>query len=166
MTASQQSEIQASHYSARHIPDPMQVMLPDAGHKHLPLVDPLVTLLGMGYTTGTQLKALFNYIVQYGDAPRFREFLSQLADRLPQHKEELMTIAERLHEEGRQKGHFLGRQEGLEQGLEQGLQEGLQQGKHAEALRIARAMLENGLDRETVVKMTGLSVDEIMAVSH
>ena len=132
----------------------------------LALVDPLVTLLGMGYTTGTQLKALFNYIVQYGDAPRFREFLSQLAERLPQHKEELMTIAERLHEEGRQKGHFLGRQEGLEQGLEQGLQEGLQQGKHAEALRIARAMLENGLDRETVVKMTGLSVDEIMAVSH
>lgn len=28
----------------------------------------------------------------------------------------MMTLAERLHEEGRQKGHFSGRQEGLQQG--------------------------------------------------
>lgn len=73
-----------------------------------------------------------------------------------------MTLAERL----RQEGHFSGRQEGLKDGLEQGLEQGLQQGKHVEALRIARTMLANGLDRDTVLKITGLSASELDAVSH
>ena len=124
----------------------------------LALLDPLVSLLGMGYTTNNQLKALFNYMMVHGDVSRHREFLRQLAHRMPQHKEEMMTLAERL----RQEGHFSGRQEGLKYGLEQGLQ----QGKHVEALRIARTMLANGLDRDTVLKITGLPASELDAVSH
>ncbi|MBD4641556.1 hypothetical protein GUG48_03540, partial [Xanthomonas citri pv. citri] len=45
-----------------------------------------------------------------------------------------MTIAERL----KQEGHHNGLQQGLEQGVQKGTQE--------EALRIARMMLENGID--------------------
>ncbi|HBZ8959709.1 TPA: hypothetical protein MNM85_000180 [Citrobacter freundii] len=53
-----------------------------------------------------------------------------------------MTIAERL----KQEGHHNGLQQGLQQGLEQGVQKGTQE----EALRIARMMLENGIDRDLV----------------
>lgn len=57
-----------------------------------------------------------------------------------------MTIAERLHEAGRQ--------------------EGMQQGQRAEAQRIARTMLEDGIDRDTVLRITGLAVEEVIALNH
>jgi hypothetical protein len=47
-------------------------------------------------------------------------------------------------------------QRGHQQGLEQGLQQGLEQGEQLAAQRIARAMLENGLDLSLVAKLTGL----------
>ena len=69
-----------------------------------------------------------------------------------------MTIAERLQEVGRRKGKREGRLEGR--------QEGRQEGQHAEALRIAQRMLDDGITRETVVKITGLTADEIAALAH
>ena len=36
----------------------------------------------------------------------------------------------------------------------------------AEALRIAQRMLADGIARETVVKITGLTADEIAALAH
>ncbi|CAH6160228.1 hypothetical protein AN2353V1_3651 [Citrobacter koseri] len=110
------------------------------------LVEQLASLLVMGYTTDSQLKVLFNYMMQCGDASRFSQFIHEVAERSPQHKESLMTIAERLHEAGRQ--------------------EGMQQGQRAEAQRIARTMLEDGIDRDTVLRITGLAVEEVIALNH
>lgn len=80
-----------------------------------------------------------------------------------------MTIAECLRESGRRTGHRSGLQEGLQKGLQRGLQRGLLEGKlegkKDEALRIAHAMLEKGLDRELVLIVTGLSLDELTAHS-
>ncbi|MBM3008026.1 hypothetical protein [Citrobacter freundii] len=64
-----------------------------------------------------------------------------------------MTIAERL----KQEGHHNGLQQGIKQGLEQGVQKGTQE----EALRIARMMLENGIDRDLVWLITGLLPDDV-----
>lgn len=64
-----------------------------------------------------------------------------------------MTIAERL----RQEGHHHGLQEGIQQGLEQGVQKGTQE----EDLRIARMMLENGIDRDLIRLITGLLPDDV-----
>ena len=64
-----------------------------------------------------------------------------------------MTIAERL----KQEGHHNGLQQGLQQGLEQGVQKGTQE----EALRIARMMLENRIDRDLVRLITGLLPDYV-----
>ena len=66
-----------------------------------------------------------------------------------------MTIAERL----RQEGHHDGLQQGLQQGLEQGVQKGTQE----EATRIARMMLEQGIDRDLVQLITGLLPDDVTA---
>ena len=108
----------------------------------LGLVDQIVSLLVTGNTNDRQLKALFNYVLQTGDAQRFRAFIGEITKRAPQEKEKLMTIADRLREEG------------------------AMQGKHEEALRIAQEMLDRGLDRELVMMVTRLSPDDLIAQSH
>ena len=50
-------------------------------------------------------------------------------------------------------------------GRRRGLLEGKLEGKQDEALRIAHAMLEKGIDRELVLIITGLSLDELAAHS-
>lgn len=110
------------------------------------LVEQLVALLALGYTSDAQVKTLFNYIFQYGGAARASAFFREMAERSPKHKEELMTLAEKLHEEGKV--------------------EGLQEGRRAEALRIARSMLENGLDSEAVTTITGLSAEDLQTLTH
>ena len=109
------------------------------------LVEQLATLLLTGCANDTQLQAMFNYILQSGDASRFNEFMQEMAQRIPQNKERLMSIAERLRLEG--------------------LQEGVQQGKREAALRIAQTMLAQGIAREMVLLVTGLS-EEDLAVNN
>ncbi|QMJ02135.1 Rpn family recombination-promoting nuclease/putative transposase [Citrobacter freundii] len=122
------------------------------------LVENIVSLLVTGSTNDSQLKTLFNYILRTGDAPRFNTFISAIAERSPQHKEHLMTIADRLHEAGFKKGWLEGKQEGK--------QEGLMEGRRDEALRIARTMLTDGIDINTIQKITRLSAEDIQGLSH
>ena len=113
------------------------------------LVERLAELLVKGCANDSQLKALFNYMLQCGDAPHFGEFLHEVERRVPQHKEVLMTIAERLRQEGRQEGKLEGKLEGKQEGREE------------EALRIARSLLEQGFERELVPVGFGLSDDDL-----
>lgn len=115
------------------------------------LIEQLTTLLLTGCANDTQLQAMFNYILRSGDESRFNEFMQEMAQRIPQHKERLMTIAERL------------RLDGLQEGLQQGLQQGKEVGKREAALRIAQTMLEQGIDRAMVLLVTGLTEEELAA---
>ncbi|WP_312948632.1 Rpn family recombination-promoting nuclease/putative transposase [Superficieibacter sp.] len=119
------------------------------------LLEQLASLLALGYTTAIQRETLFNYLLRCGNAPDFSVFFRQIAERLPQHKEELMTIAEQLHEAGWQKG--------IREGELKGELKGKLKGQQEEAMRIVRTMLENGLDRETILKLTGLSAELLTA---
>lgn len=110
------------------------------------LSDQLVMLIASGYTTEDQLKAAINYIIQVGDTADPEAFLRSLANRLPQHEESLMTIAQKLEQKGETRGEARGE-------------------KNA-TLKIARTMLANGLDRATVMKMTGLSDKELAQICH
>ncbi len=65
-----------------------------------------------------------------------------------------MTIVDRIRESGRRKGK------------REGVQQGIHQGKQEEALRIAHTMLEQGIEREMVLMITGLSDEEIKAKRH
>ena len=126
------------------------------------LVEKLAILIIKGHANDSQLKALFNYLMQVGDTAHFTEFLHEVAERLPQHKEKLMTIAERL----RQEGHLNGLQEGHMKGLQEGLQTGLQQGKREEALRIASTLQADGIDPLTIFRITGLTAEDLATRSH
>ncbi|CNI09489.1 transposase [Yersinia massiliensis] len=110
------------------------------------LMDPLVTLLSSSYTTKDQLISLINYMLQNGEDSAPKTFIWELACRSPQHKELLMTIAQKLRQEGIQEGHLEGAKE--------------------MAVKIANSLLANGVDRSIVMKTTGLSENELMQVCH
>ncbi len=114
------------------------------------LQERLVTLLLAGYTTKEQLISLINYMLQMGSTTKPERLLRELARRAPQHEEELMTIAEYLEQKGR----------------EEGLQEGVQKGERGAALKIAHAMLADGLELARVMKLTGLSEEELAQIHH
>lgn len=115
-------------------------------------VDRLALLMVTGCANDNQMKALFNYLLQSGDSVRFHEFLQAAVARLPEQKEKLMTIAERLREEGHR--------EGVQVGVKQGVLQGIRQ----ESLRIARTMLENGMDNAIIQRITGLSTEELASL--
>ena len=54
-----------------------------------------------------------------------------------------------------------GKEEGIAEGMEKGRAEGMEKGMSQRSLEIARKMLAKGLDDTTIMKMTGLSLDEI-----
>lgn len=69
-----------------------------------------------------------------------------------------MTIAQQLEQKGIEKG----RAEGLQLGEQRGIENGRNEGK----LEVARTILQNGIDRNTVMKMTCLSENDLAQIRH
>lgn len=101
------------------------------------LLDKLTVLLMLEQMSGQQITTLINYIAQAGEAQDVQTLLVGLAQRVPQHGETLMTFAEKLRNEG------------------------MQEGKRVAIQEIAKTMLRLGLDSEAIMKITGLSKDEL-----
>ncbi|QNU74045.1 Rpn family recombination-promoting nuclease/putative transposase (plasmid) [Klebsiella pneumoniae] len=104
------------------------------------------------------LVTVMNWMLQTGDTARPEAFLQELARRSPQHEEILMTIAQRLEQKAREEGIQLGEQRGIEKGRSEGEREA--------TLRIARTMLQSGIDRNTVMAMTGLTEEDLQRITH
>ncbi|PWK94917.1 putative transposase/invertase (TIGR01784 family) [Pantoea allii] len=117
-------------------------------------MDRLVPVLLSGYLSSSQVVSLVHYIMQAGETLAVEAFIQELARRVPQHGDALMTIAQQLEQKGIQKG--------IERGIQLGRQEGRNEGKR----EVARTMLQNGLDLSTVMKMTGLSEEELAQIQH
>lgn len=122
------------------------------------LLDQLTTLLLGVNTTQEQLISVINYMLQAGESRDPAALINTLASRVPQHEETLMTIAEKLRLEGEQRG--------IQKGLQLGEQKGRQEGEREAALKIARTMLDSGLDRTLVMQMTGLTETELQKIRH
>ena len=92
------------------------------------------------------VRSLIYYILHVGDES-LSEFMQALAQRLPEQEEggSMVTLAQKLKNEGRKEG------------LQEGRQEGEQKGALKATLQIAQTMLTNGLDRQSVMQMTGLT---------
>lgn len=112
-------------------------------------MDRLVPVLLSGYLSSSQVVSLVHYIMQAGETLAVEAFIQELARRVPQHGDALMTIAQQLEQKGIQKG--------IERGIQLGRQEGRNEGKREVA---------NGLDLSTVMKMTGLSEEELAQIQH
>jgi predicted transposase/invertase (TIGR01784 family) len=118
------------------------------------LTDKLSAILLAGYLSSPQVISLIHYIIQAGESADAQAFVRELALRVPQHEDELMTIAQQLE------------QKGIEKGIQLGEQRGIEKGEREASLKIARAMLANGLDRDSVMKMTGLTADDLAQIRH
>ncbi|EIB9818182.1 Rpn family recombination-promoting nuclease/putative transposase, partial [Salmonella enterica subsp. enterica serovar Teshie] len=118
------------------------------------LVDRLAPILLAGYLSSSQVISLVHYIVQAGETSDAEAFVRELAQRVPQHGDALMTIAQQLEQKGIEKG--------IQQGIQLGEQRGIEKGK----LEVARTMLQNGIDRNTVMTMTGLTEDDLAQIRH
>ena len=102
-------------------------------------------------------QVLFHYLLN-GSEHVTVTFLQTLAQRLPQHEDNIMTLAERIEQKGIAKG--------IERGLAQGIEQGKLQGKLEGKLETACNMLNAGMDRQTVLQMTGLSNDQLNMLKH
>ncbi len=114
------------------------------------MLDKLASILLAGYLSSSQLISLIHYILQAGETSDAKAFVRELAQRMPQQGDELMTIAEQLEQAGLEKGIQLGRQEGRNEGK----------------LEVARRLLEMGLPSESVQEATGLSETELAQIRH
>lgn len=74
------------------------------------------------------------------------EYTGERTPRVPKYEDKLMTIAEQLERKG----------------FEIGFKLGMWIGK----LQIARTMLLNGMDRSTVMRMTGLTEEQLSQLDH
>lgn len=108
----------------------------------------LVSLLALGYTGNAQLKVLLHYLLQAGHTADPATLLAAMASQTvdQQQKETLMNIAQYLREEGQAKG----RAEGVQQ----------------EAMRIAKVMLEKGMEPDVVASLTGIPVEMVEKARH
>ncbi|MCX8567358.1 MAG: conserved hypothetical protein (putative transposase or invertase) [Glomeribacter sp. 1016415] len=90
-----------------------------------------------------------------------KQFVQSMINIAPHYRENIMSAAHYLMEEGRQ----VGRQEGLEEGLQEGRKEGQQKGWQEAALEIAKNLLACGVKLDFIKQATQLSDDKIKELS-
>ncbi|HGJ5863981.1 Rpn family recombination-promoting nuclease/putative transposase, partial [Arsenophonus nasoniae] len=125
------------------------------------LLDSIVKLLSYNYYTDNQVITLFNYLIQEGNAQKPMEFITEIAKQSEKHKGALMTIAQQIEQIGIQKGIQQGIQKGIQIGEQNGMQKGKIEGEKQASMKIARQLLEKGVERDIVKLSTGLTDTEM-----
>ncbi|WP_334472466.1 Rpn family recombination-promoting nuclease/putative transposase [Arsenophonus sp. PmNCSU2021_1] len=121
----------------------------------------IVTLLSYNYYTDNQVITMFNYLIQEGNAKKPMEFITEIAKQSEKHEGALMTIAQQIEEIGIQKGMQQGMQQGKAEGIQEGMQKGKIEGEKQASMKIARQLLEKGVERDIVKLSTGLTDTEM-----
>jgi predicted transposase/invertase (TIGR01784 family) len=88
-----------------------------------------------------EVQSLMHYLTQEGNALDSKKFIHNLIENTPRYREDLMTIAEYLKQEGRQ--------------------EGRQEGGRKREKEIARNLLSIGLEHNVILQATGMSRAEL-----
>ena len=130
------------------------------------LLEQLVTLIDEGYTSGSQLVAMQNYMLQRGHTEQADLFYGVVRDR---ETESMMTLAQWFEEKGIEKGMVKGMEKGIERGIEKGMvkgieigiEKGIQQGRQEVSQEFALRLLSKGMSREDVAEMVNLPLAEI-----
>ena len=81
-------------------------------------------------------------------------------------EEEQKQYEEVMYEKGLNQGKQQGLLEGIAKGKQQGLSEGITQGIEQTKIENAKKMLELKMDLETIIKVTGLSKEEIESLRN
>ncbi|WP_213990227.1 Rpn family recombination-promoting nuclease/putative transposase [Sodalis sp. dw_96] len=116
------------------------------------LVEDLGILINHWQPSHELRKSLFSYILQTGKTLDSQLLIDKLTEQAPLflEKEEMMTIAQQLKDEGRLEGKREGKREGKKEGKQE----------------VARQLFMRGLDFIMIKEVTGLSDDELKRVAH
>ena len=125
------------------------------------VMERLTSVLLAGWLSSSQILSLVHYIVQAGESADGSAFIHALAQRMPQQKDALMTIAEQLKQKGRLEGKLEGILEGKLEGRREGELEGRREGEREGTLKVARSLLKMNMPREAIMQATGLSEEEL-----
>ena len=102
--------------------------------------------------SGESRRTMLQYLIEVVDVSK-EALLEAVHRSLPVEEGEfIMTLGERLREEGMHQGM----QQGMQQGRQQGMQEGIQEGMQVQSMSTAKRLLLKGIDCEVVVEATGL----------
>lgn len=104
------------------------------------------------------IEGMLNYLIDQADIVNVPKFFEHLQNHLPPTKEEtIMSIAERLRQEGLARGIMQGMQQGMQQGMHQGIEQGVEQAR----INLAKKMLAKGYDEQLVQELSELSLERI-----
>ena len=107
------------------------------------------------------LLGMVEYIVdQLETKQEANEVVDLLSHAIPSKRDKIMTIAERL----KQQGHRAGLEKGLYRGRQEGRQEGIEEGKYEIEVSVVSHMAKMGLADEDIQKYTNISLDLIKEI--
>ena len=105
------------------------------------------------------IESILYYVVERVDSEKVEGILSEFKKAVtPEHSERLMTIAERLKEQGKEIGIQIGIEKGIQRGIEKGKEEGVK--------KVAINMLLRKLDEKIILESTGLTIEEIQKLKQ
>ncbi|AYB48205.1 ISNCY family transposase [Candidatus Williamhamiltonella defendens] len=120
------------------------------------LLNEIVAILSYNEYTDNQVMTMMNYLIQEGNATNPKQFITEIAKQSEKHEGALMTMAQQIEEIGIQKGKL--------EGMQEGMKKGMQEGEKKASLKIARHLLESGMERQSVRQITGLSETEMKSL--
>ena len=114
----------------------------------------IAQIINSQHNTVDQVRSVMEYIAYQGYILDESRFFSQLITLSPEYKTMLTTIAEQLEQKGIEKG----REEGIEKGREEGIGLGVE--------KVARSLLQQGVDLNIIIQCTGLTREKIESLKH
>ncbi len=108
---------------------------------------------------GDLVYLMVKYLTETGEVSDKKKVIDLLTHALPQGEKEMTTLAQDWMNEGYQKG--------IHAGMEKGMERGIEKGEHEKALAIAKNMLKDGFDQDTISRITGLvDLGRLKATNH
>src|SRR5471030_2070291 len=98
-----------------------------------------------------QFRSLMFYIAECGTTSDVEQFLHNIDKNTTDYREDVMTIAEQLRQQGMQKGIEKGIQQGKQEGIQEGILIGEQKGEQNAAMKIARQLITRGVERTDII---------------
>ena len=105
--------------------------------------------------------SVFRKLAEIGEVSNMTKDERIEYDAALRHYRDTLNVMRGAEDKGRQQGLTEGRQQGLTEGRQQGLTEGMEKGRYMEKIQMAKPLLSIGLPTDQIVKVTGLSLQDI-----
>lgn len=112
------------------------------------VINELVSALVAGHQdklSKSLFKSAFTYLATSHEQDELLELRDMIIKELPYYKEQVMTYAESL----------------IQEGIKKGIEKGMEKGKHEAQVEIAQQLLESGIDESIISKVTHLNPKEL-----